>query len=154
MELKPMRRDNAPEPVAWRFRGRVIRFTLLFTFMVSFLFFVWSLLLFTGFDGLICGGLNADLGRVRRDKPVMNVLRLTNLAFSPVTVIEQPTCGCELTTDRTVTIPPFRTKTLEIPYRIGSKERGRRKRTVLLYVHRGDDLRKVTGTVTFTVAKP
>lgn len=115
------------------------------------LVFVGLVATIMGFDGLVCTGLNADLGDVTRGQSVEGTLRILNLAPASVTVMRPATCGCEPEAERLVTVPPLGTASLRVPLLIGGKERGLRHRRITLYARRGDTVRALTGLLTFRV---
>ena len=125
-----------------------VRFARIF-FIVCSLFLVWEVARAMGYDGVVTSGLNADLGVRPRGKAIVHTLHLWNLTLSPVTVLQKPTCGCESPDDKAVTLKPFHFGVLHIPYYISPREKGRRARTILLYIKSGDDAYRRDGKVSF-----
>jgi hypothetical protein len=114
-------------------------------------FLCYGLLQTFTLDGLICQGVNAHLGKVERNKSIASTLNFVNISFWPVKILQEPTCGCQLTKEIVLTLQPFRSASLSIPYRIDPKEHGERKRTVRLYMTRGNEMRKLEGITSFIV---
>jgi hypothetical protein len=120
-------------------------------FAICVLFLAWAVAGAAGFDGVVIRGLNANLGVRPRGVSIIHTLHFGNFTLDPVTILQKPTCGCESPYDEALTLKPFHSGELNIAYYISPKEKGLRKRTILLYIKRGDDAYKKEGTVSFTL---
>lgn len=106
---------------------------------------------YLGYSGIIFHGLDKKAGTFRSGQKFNYVITAVNTTFGTIHISVVPTCGCATNQLEEYNIKPLTRIEIPVGYTSANLPPGPRRRDVLLIVHSGNVVRRVTGTVSFTI---